>query len=318
MIQVRSYRYAVSRVRARFFRAAAHLGAGALTVVVLFQTCEADQARHGASHSSSGDERLVVTLERPAECRNEPDGFVPIESRTWEEKPPSRGWGASPSAERRMAIHVDGQEAGAPTRVLRGVFPPGFGGGNAPFSTGYRLEGAARFPRIYVCQWTRHSSNFVNHPTGSKHLWFMLEGVSAWNGATSVYSAHDGPNMRVQINLQNQPWGNRNLTPNRGSNRYIRDFLGEWVKYEYLLELNRDGASDGRVRVWINDDLILSYDDVKFLSATDPRHWSRVRWQPTYGGVGHEVPYEQYQDMTRIYISGGRDLASSPAAPRPE
>ncbi len=251
------------------------------------------------------EETSLSSDDAPSQCTNEPSGFVAIESQPWNEKPPTGGWGASSSVEHRMTTHSDGSAPSSPSRVLRGIFPEGFEGGNAPFSTGYQLEGSNRFPRVYVCQWTKHSSNFVNHPTGSKHLWFMLEGVSAWNGATSVYSAHDGSNMRVQINLQNQPWGNRNLTPNRGTNQYIQDFLGKWVKYEYLLELNRDGAYDGRVRVWINGDLILSYDDVKFLESGDPRYFTRVRWQPTYGGVDHEVPNEQYQDMDHIYISGG-------------
>ncbi len=244
----------------------------------------------------------------PKQCRNEPSGFVSFESQDWGEKPPLGGWGASEAAKRRLKRHEDAAAPASPPRTLRGVFVRGFSAGSAPFSTGYELLGSQRVPRIYVCQWTRHSSNFVNHPTGSKHLWFMLEDVSGWNGATSVYSAHDGPDMRVQINLQNQPWGNRNLTPNTGDRHYayMKNFLGRWVQYEYLLELNSEGRANGRVRVWVNGERIIDYKDVQFVRAGDPRRWTRVRWQPTYGGVGGRLRQNQYQDMDHIYISGAR------------
>jgi hypothetical protein len=293
-------------------------------------------AIRAAARGKSGQTRLQVTQsstaappsgpsDSGAAWSGEPAGFTTITDQPWNELPshPANPWSWNPTP--NGAIVAD---ATAPTpggRAFRATVRKGTDGGGS-HNTWYSFPAEHQgYSELYFSAWYKFPKEWQNHLVGTKQLW------PAYDGATNqLYTGFSGREMRPQVNLQGQRWGNRNLKTNLGpsSHHDLSPWRDQWVRLEYHVRMNTvnhrggdKGRADGVVRMWITAGgqrhQIMHHEDVKFLSVgSDGKHWSDtwqrrstgkftgIKWNPTYGGMGDPAPRDMSNFMAHIYVSG--------------
>jgi hypothetical protein len=158
-------------------------------------------------------------------------------------------------------------------------------------------------------------------------MFFRLPQQGYYNGSNSVYltvnnngnsgTTPDADEIRLNINLGGQPWGNRNLRPNinydaanLGTASSYGDRRGQWVHVEILMELNttgdvNTGRGDGVVKVWIDGVLTSDHRNVMFQVPGDNWYWQILTgFHLVYGGGPGAPSQDQYIWSDDIYYSG--------------
>lgn len=255
---------------------------------------------------------------------HQPAGWTVLFEQPWQSLPGSRGngWGANSST--RIDIATDRHGTISPPYSLRHRVPKGTSGRAGGLNTWTPIipDRERHATEVYFAVEHIWSENWVNHAIGLKDLWPNFE-----RERNSPYTSFSGGNMRVDVNFQGEPWGNRNLRANVGpdSHRYLYAHRGKPVLIEYYMRVNttnqRNGSNsraNGIVRTWVTVDgishMVMDYDDVKFFeidSRGQPVCGKRVpcgtfrslRLNPTYGGGGSPAPYEMERWIAHIRVA---------------
>jgi hypothetical protein len=256
---------------------------------------------------------------------NEPAGFTKINDQPWDLLPShsSNPWGWNSTSNLEIINDPTAPLPGG--KVARAFVREGLDGAGS-HNTWYSFPDDQRnHSELYFAVWYKFPANWKNHSVGTKQLW------PDYDGATNqLYTAFSSEPMRPRVNLQGQPWGNRNLGTNVGpaSHHDLERWRDQWVRLEYYIKMNtvnsvagNDKLADGIVRVWMTaggeTHQILNHEDVKFLSVDSKgNHWSPgfgrqatgtftgLKWNPTYGGMNDPAPYGMFNYTDHIYISG--------------
>jgi uncharacterized protein YjdB len=256
---------------------------------------------------------------------NQPSGFQVITDQPWDLPPWHRDNSWNGRDDTSLTIVEDSRAPRSARRVARAETFEGMDGVGT-HSTSYYFTSEQRTQELYFAVWQMFPSNWINHRVGTKQLWPGIHGHP-----NSVYSSFANQEMRIQVNLQGQAWGNRNLNPNLGpsSHHNLERWRDQWYRLEFYLKMNtvndRNGdqsRANGIVRVWMTaggeTHLVLNYEDVKFLAidrdgkyvpsygSTSDGTFHTFKWNPTYGGTGDPAPAVMYNYTDHIYVSGAR------------
>lgn len=224
---------------------------------------------------------------------HEPSGFEPISRHTWTstEEGDWRVFGE---------IQLVGSSGAplSPPSVGRVVFPKGFDGD----SPGQAVYEDLEQKRLYVHFAFRMSENWYGHRASEVNKIFFL-----WNRAntTNVIVAFGAKREPLQIRLlmrSASAW----LQPNQGCEAAHRIERGQWHGVEVLARSNAPGASNGRLKLWLDGVKVFDYDGIQFSEEGSERSFSHVEWNPVFGGLFDELPVEQWMDMDHIYLSAPR------------
>ncbi len=269
---------------------------------------------------------------------NEPKGFVAIVDDSFQKMPGGDGSAWTVNSTNNLSISTAAPGLISPPSSLRSRTEAGECGTGSHTMYTSAISDAQRYAsEVYIAASRVWDRNWRNQHVGVKFLWPNFERES-----NSPYTAFDGPRMRVSVNFQGEPWGNRNLMANRGpdSHRYLQPHLGKPVLIEYYLKVNTidDNGSkskgrrglpnraNGVVRAWVTVDgrteLVLEYEDVKFHHVDrrgraehrsgktgegfEPGRFRQLKWSETYGGCNaprSAAPADMYIHTDHIYAS---------------
>lgn len=206
------------------------------------------------------------------------------------------------------------------TNYLTGVTYNGTGGIGIFGPTGINKR------KLYICLAFRASANYCLHPGAEKFLYMYTRSVSdasqkpllvEWN--MNVPSAISGETRTGGI------WG-LEFIPNldRTDLEYPLEGGGTyWWIYqtstssrvhrdtdhviEMSFEMNTPGASDGKVRVWLDGDLCISRDDIYFNGGSGNQGtFDQVKWDGTRGGGPDSAAIPSpgtYRDYQRLLVA---------------
>lgn len=247
----------------------------------------------------------------PMEHPNEPDGMIPVTERPFDAHDED-GWSHN-ERDGYSIVEVD-DAPHSPRSVGEMFYPAGFRSGSAP-SRAWRGLGDGDWRRLYLDFWHRVSPNWYGHPSLVNKILFLTRRESAGAPAIVNYTGSgDGP-FYPQVRMQDNTWGNWGWL-DAGSVDAVNEAAvteeearltpGEWQRWEVYLVYNTAGNQDGTIRLWIDGNLILDYSGTALFSKdVDPAlmFWNGVKWDPTHGGTGGEVPADQFQQIDHFYAS---------------
>ncbi len=247
---------------------------------------------------------------------NEPPGFVRLTDQRWDAVPPqgnydSNWWYGEITA--NASTVSDPSAPKSPSNVLACHVPTDTHDGPSVCQINrddFTQGGGSYYPKLYVAVWVEHSQNWVPHPVGSKMLWLEhpyahTSDGQICSGYSDVYTTFNGPNMQLGVVEQNCQ--NRQMYANTGDGTYndAITFLGQWQRYEFLVQMNTLDQANGVFQMWVDGQLICDYQDVRWVpNATDPHLWTGMRYHLIYGGAGGKSA-SQYEYVDHIYVSGG-------------
>ncbi len=232
--------------------------------------------------------------------RHEPSGMSLITVRDFD-GPGEQGWLEGP----RSGLVGFVRDQQAPTgagSVGQITFPAGFAGGAAPaFAAREQLPQDRRFRTTYVSYWVKISANWYGHSVVNKIGFVWIGGKPKCDPA--IKGAGTGPlyfQMRLQ-NLAGQP--DVNLPNNLGPGAFAR---GQWHHVELVLQANTAGtaAPNGQAHWWLDDQPVGSATNIAWVGAGESDTWEAFSWWPVWGGLGQNVPADQYMWMDQYYASG--------------
>lgn len=297
-----------------------------------------DRRGHGASPAAQIERPSVAAQVPPApapspeldtqpsgvELPNQPTGWEVLFEQPWLSLPGDRAndWGANAST--RIDIATDRHGIISPPYSLRHRVAKGTSGRSGGLNTWTPIipDRERHATEVYFAVEHIWSENWVNHAIGLKDLWPNFE-----RERNSPYTVFAGAGMRVGVNFQGEPWGNRNLRANVGpeSHRYVYAHRGKPILIEYYMRMNTTnqrngslGRANGIVRSWVTVDgvthMVVDYDDVKFFEI-DPQGqpvcgkrppcgtFRSLRLNPTYGGAGSPAPHEMERWISHIRVA---------------
>lgn len=253
-----------------------------------------------ASHSGSGyaDTATVSVTEAPVSpppSSDPPAGdpsLTVISDRRFDAKVES-GWGDRGDSYFSIATKPAQR---SPDNVGQAFFPKGFPSGSGPIFTSLPVPGRRVIEMSFDVQL---SSNWYGNDAGINKIFYI------WiHGKPVVVLAAQGSGtnaLRSQVRLQDMPSGARNLSPNLGTGSIDR---GRWVRWDVRLVANTPGVANGEIHWSIDGEPAGSFTDIMFSGAEQSNTWERIVWNPTYGGAGNPVPYDQYMWMDHAYVAG--------------
>jgi hypothetical protein len=217
------------------------------------------------------------------------------------------GWGNT--TESRMLVQDDETAPTSQPKILRMLYPVGFGGGSAPcatFPSGGLTSRHIRFVRLAL----KFSSNFQSHSSGTNKLvHFNI------NASNRVFLQARNSGLAPGFGVQNlaeiypNPGGGlgNNLMQNIGSGAQLtRDV---WHILELLMVANAAGVADGELHMWLKSGAgsmtkIAEWTGIMFCGAGGNDKWEGFNISPTWGGSADTVDEEMYLWWDHFYISG--------------
>jgi hypothetical protein len=219
---------------------------------------------------------------------------------------------------------------------LRGTFTPGQG--NSADGTSTTINGrwagdtgntiAGGFFRVRASSWTsgtatvdvgmlggfspaRASSGlFTGNPTRI-YTRTMMRVDPSWDngGITSCkflfYSQDEGNNHHLNL------WGNAGYLPIIGLQGAVNATFegtvspsnnnGAWWDVEFLAEANTAGVANGKVRVWVNNVLVLTSDAVEHFDTDTTPRFTSILLDPVFGGGETPPPRNNFVQFAGWY-----------------
>ena len=232
---------------------------------------------------------------------NEPGGFTLLTEPPWDDIP--AGWGnETASAQGEARIVSDATAPVSPPNVLEEWFPTGYEGGTAPGNVIF--VGTNGYTQVFVGTWFKMDANFEGHSSGVNKL------MNLWTN-TDILWLRTNAYADVEYNpdgvMSNGPYY-LVATDGLGGTDHLQNMvtpmrpivLGTWHKVEWLVQLPTGGSSNGRMRWWLDGDLV---GDVTGLSeAAMGTTFGEFQISPTWGGDGGTKTRDSYSrfDVTRI------------------
>jgi len=216
--------------------------------------------------------------------------------------------------DRNFSIVQDPTAPISPPNVGQARYPAGFPSGSGPVMTALALPDGIR--TLYVCYWTKVSSNWTATAQVTKDVFFHIGGgngssvgrvYSGLRGASASMSAEidfQGMGMFDNSSHERQVSWNGYANLNRAASILTR---GSWAKWEILLKANTPGQYDGEADWWLNGVWVGHYTKIGYSGPSETgrfNSWLKVVWNPTWGGSGRPVLADQYMWKDHIYVSG--------------
>ncbi len=262
---------------------------------------------------------------------NEPPGYVRIAEHSFAALPAAGPPGActgtgllagcwfvyDPSGNVSIASVPDAPES--PTQVLQFRFasglPPGSGPGLFQGWDGPGESTNTEYRSIYEASWVRvPTPDFEMQQVMVKFLGYVGVGMNGEGRVPSqIYLASDNPDgvthpvTSTTVSVFIQDVGDRRMNQNVNTGRVFT--FGLWHQVEYVMTLNdtlnNAAVANGRLRVWWDGTLIISYDDVIWRTPAHPSGFWGRRWDPVWGGGGGpNKSRDDFLQIDHVYISG--------------
>jgi uncharacterized protein YjdB len=265
-------------------------GSATITVSASGKTATANITVTGSTGSTGG-----------AGYGNQPSGATTISERAFNALSED-GW-PSPLLYNggQGAIVTDASAPKSPSNVLQVTFPAGFPAGDQPYDQAIVLSG--NYTQLYGSIWLKYSPGFAVDGAGILKILYMWASDDKPSLCLCVndYTAGGGK-FTPQLGLQDAT--NQNLIPNVSGQVGYGFPTGEWVRLEFLLQMNSPGQSNGVAKVWANGVLITNFTNVDFVSSSSQEYWHKLELAPYWGGLGGSVPSNQYLYVDHLYASG--------------
>lgn len=197
---------------------------------------------------------------------------------------------------------------------------------NAEFASGGVRYGALYVRYRQIMMWGNAGTDYENEGTGTK-LTFTLTGVAANNNflmlmGTAVDNALQTA-MKIEWRQQAvvvngvgaPPTANRNIAQNNGFSGQSLFTVGVPHDLEYYIECNTLASvngtlGDGKLRVWLDNQLIITKDDMQFRNATHSDNIGAHKWASTWGGSGGAKTRADDMYFEDVEIYGDLNLKS--------
>lgn len=259
-----------------------------------------------ARNQSGTAERQVVALA-------EPDGAEVLVDRDWScafIPVCDAAWGYSDRASDVLTIRTEGDAPWSPPSVAQMLFAAGHPGGSAPASAEIYFDAGRVYRTLYVALWARFSAGWVGHESGVNKLVYLFDDVAHPRAYLAAFGGGSEP-LELGVTLQEiaepypDPYGvlatTIHLPPNSFASRPV--LRGVWQRFELELTANSPGASDGRVRTWLDGVPLHDYTGIRFANTAQPG-WTGLQWAPVWGGVDGVVTTPMTQQFDHLYVSG--------------
>ncbi len=234
-------------------------------------------------------------------CNNEPAGYTPQSNQPWNALPPytpsmdAFKWRRYTNNLSRIAVVTDPTAPVSPSNVMRGYFPKGLKGGTAPYNLQVSF---ASVTAVYTCVWHKLDPKFTNNGnTGTKFAFLV---TPKYTGSVGLLNHYLNLTDKLGLNLQ---FTNGKLNRNLYSSWNMLNHLGTWHKFEFLVVANTTGNSDGIAKIWVDDQQVMSFNDVQYFLPGQAQKFLGLRWNPTYGGGLNPVPADMYEWVDNWYVS---------------
>ena len=193
------------------------------------------------------------------------------------------------------------------------LFEQGMAGGNSPTWTWRFFSDTS--PVVYVAFWVKVSENWVGHPSGVNKVGYIYTpaGHSLAPGdvaAPIIWSINGGGGPDVRDSFE--PWfrlqgvvmdGWEDLNRRPNVNLDVMMYRDTWHLWESVIDLGSPGGADGLLRWWIDGVEVGHHTGLAFIPSDGASEVIRTDWHPVWGGVGSEIPSDQYMWMARFYVS---------------
>jgi hypothetical protein len=261
---------------------------------------------------------------------HEPDGFERITSRDFASKAQtdadrgptgSQGWDGAEYRYRNVRVESQADAPLSPPWVMRFTYPAGRVPQRGSLSPGVvqtlsfrnEIHGRRQMRKIYLRTAFRVSPNFQGHPTGTNKLIFIrADGNVRCEPIIRLRGSGNGP-LVLNVDLQGSPRDTRNranssLNPNGPAGSAASNVTrGQWHLLEAVLEMGNNGASNGRLRVYLDGRLSHEYNDIEYEPRADhTSYWDHLHVSPVWGGQGGTVTQEMFLEFDEFYLSGDR------------
>ncbi len=182
-----------------------------------------------------------------------------------------------------------------PSCSLKFIYDPSFPGGSAP-ATCSNTFGSPK-NEIYGQYFFKYSSNWTWHGTVNKQAYVWYGSPMSWAGDVIGVA---GSARKIQIRTQHAETVNYASTT--GYDPQIQ--ANTWYKVNFYFKINTPGAKDGVGKVWINDQLVMSHTNIKWLRAGDNgMGFYQFALTPVWGGTGGtKSPSEEYLWFDRTIV----------------
>lgn len=272
------------------------LSAGSTTVSVSF----------GSEVSASAS----LTVEDPAP----PASNLPLFAEGPHDREPGtgqEGWKGTWRAPSFNHATVKSDAAAPPPfdHFIRTRYPDGMRDGVGPVHWyGWDADGIfTGFREVRIQKWMRiggDRDDFESHPVGTK-MGFMGAGACDGVRAELYPLLEGGLRSSFTVRIIQQFLDRKYMTQNVTGDRVVE--AGRWQKWEYHMVLNDLGKENGVMRLTVDGEPIIDYDDVKYRDHENPCGLQVWRWNPTWGGNSGAVKSrDDFIDIAEVKMWGER------------
>jgi hypothetical protein len=252
----------------------------------------------------------------PGTYPNQPAGFVPITEHRFSCRPgevqcqPLGVWTYEPGGLGNFSTQHDASAPQSPDSVGQTLFPNGQPSGSAPvWFDGWGVGGyaSAFYSKLYVSLWVRiGGTDYENQAVGTKmgFIGYGQDPSGAANQGFAMLIGNGSQSIGSAFNLGFWQQNNVSRDMNQNVNTSKVMTVGPWHHWEWEMELNTLGSSNGVFKWWVDGTLITSYSDVVYITSGNTFGFYNYRWNPTWGGQGGTKTRNDYMYMDHIYISG--------------
>lgn len=241
---------------------------------------------------------------------NEPTGFTTLIDQTWDSYSQDDWW----DDDATIFSPVYGS-SGIVNGRYRWTFEAGMPGG---YLAGTRLlsentprHGPAQYTRINM----RYSSNWYGNAYSDKIFFWTHPFTNAprsyirslSNGNSAIYPGVDMQGWPDNGVLEYQPYGRTNLANPSGAAPGAAQALprNQDFMLEVLLYLGTPGNADGMLKIWVDGDLILHFENLRVLGSGDTAQFGQIHLAPVWGGGFGPLPADQWVEFIDTYVSYG-------------
>lgn len=229
---------------------------------------------------------------------NEPGGMTMVDERPFDTldehiSPHVPGW----DTDATLQIITDATAPKSPSNVIQVPFPAGLVDTVSPVGhTGVQWSGGQR--TLYVCYYTKYSSNWQGHPTFSKQLycWINATRTPIFFGAKGSGASALSPQPVMQATVNYDGFYAPNLVPGAVFTR------NQWDLVELILVGNTAGTADGSFDWYLNGVHIGSLTGIQWDAGACV--WNIFELNPVWGGnQGATVTNDMWLWWDHVYLS---------------
>jgi hypothetical protein len=167
--------------------------------------------------------------------------------------------------------------------------------------------------KLYVSMFIKiESRDFENQAAGTK-AGFVSVGRMGQGGNEVFFWLDNGTGKQIVqrrfsllVKFQGIPQPNGQIVRNLSQNvsRAAVVTCGDWHQWEAVFEVNTMGRNDGKLRMWVDGQLVMDYHDITYVTSKTPYGFHGFKWNPTWGGSGGQRTRDDAILIDHVYLSG--------------